>query len=79
VYDHYGLMRPRAMFGHCIWLDDEDFARMAATGSAHRGVPDLEPVPGQRPVRLRKGRRRGVLVSLAPTSAAAPRSRCCKR
>jgi guanine deaminase len=34
VYDHYGLMRPRAMFGHCIWLDDGDFARMAATGSA---------------------------------------------
>jgi guanine deaminase len=34
VYDHYGLMRPRAMFGHCIWLDDTDFARMAETGSA---------------------------------------------
>lgn len=34
VYDHYGLMRPRAMFGHCIWLDDQDFARMAATQSA---------------------------------------------
>jgi guanine deaminase len=34
VYDHYGLMRPRAMFGHCIWLDDDDFARMAATQSA---------------------------------------------
>jgi guanine deaminase len=34
VYDHYGLMRPRAMFGHCIWLDDADFARMAETQSA---------------------------------------------
>jgi guanine deaminase len=34
VYENFGLMRPRAMFGHCIWLDDEDFARMAATGSA---------------------------------------------
>lgn len=34
VYDSHGLMRPRAMFGHCIWLDDEDFARMAATRSA---------------------------------------------
>ena len=34
VYDGYGLMRPRALFGHCIWLDDDDFARMAATGSA---------------------------------------------
>ncbi|QOY95439.1 guanine deaminase [Massilia sp. UMI-21] len=34
VYERFGLMRPRALFGHCIWLDDEDFARMAATGSA---------------------------------------------
>ena len=34
VYDHYGLMRERAMYGHCIWLDDRDFARMADTGSA---------------------------------------------
>jgi guanine deaminase len=34
VYEHYGFMRPRAMFGHCIWLDDTDFARMTDTGSA---------------------------------------------
>lgn len=34
VYEDFGLMRRRALFGHCIWLDDEDFARMAATGSA---------------------------------------------
>ena len=34
VYDIHGLMRQRSMFGHCIWLDDADFARMAATGAA---------------------------------------------
>jgi guanine deaminase len=34
VYDSHGLMRERAMFGHCIWLDDTDFARMAATGAS---------------------------------------------
>ncbi|MES2151738.1 MAG: guanine deaminase [Pseudomonadota bacterium] len=34
VYDRCGMMRPRAMFGHCIWLDDADFARMAETRSA---------------------------------------------
>jgi len=39
VYDGYGLMRPRALFGHCIWLDDEDFARMAATGAAASVCP----------------------------------------
>jgi guanine deaminase len=39
VYDHFGLMRPRAMFGHCIWLDDADFARMAETGAAAAVCP----------------------------------------
>ncbi|WP_020651470.1 guanine deaminase [Massilia niastensis] len=39
VYERVGLMRPRALFGHCIWLDDEDFARMAATGSAAAVCP----------------------------------------
>lgn len=34
VYDRYGLMRERAMYAHCIWLDDADRARMAETGSA---------------------------------------------
>ena len=34
VYDHYGMLRPRAMFGHCIWLDECDLQRMNETGSA---------------------------------------------
>jgi guanine deaminase len=34
IYDHYGLMRTRAVYAHCIWLDDHDRARMAHTGSA---------------------------------------------
>ncbi|PWF40346.1 guanine deaminase [Massilia glaciei] len=39
VYDGFGLMRPRAVFGHCIWLDGPDFARMAETGSAAAVCP----------------------------------------
>ena len=34
VYDSVGLMRERAMYGHCIWLDERDFARMAESGAA---------------------------------------------
>ncbi|MFZ6774861.1 guanine deaminase [Undibacterium sp. SXout7W] len=34
VYDHYGMLRPRSMFAHCIWLDDLDRRRMADTGAA---------------------------------------------
>lgn len=34
VYDSYGMMRPRAMYAHCIWLDDHDRRRMHETQSA---------------------------------------------
>lgn len=34
VYDQVGLMRERAMYGHCIWLDEADRQRMADSGSA---------------------------------------------
>jgi guanine deaminase len=34
VYDRYGLLRKRAMYGHCIYLDDADRARMVGTGAA---------------------------------------------
>ena len=39
VYDQYGMMRPRAMFGHCIWLDQRDRERMAETRSAAAVCP----------------------------------------
>ncbi|RXZ38617.1 guanine deaminase [Oxalobacteraceae bacterium CAVE-383] len=34
VYDRYGLLRKRALYAHCIWLDDADRLRMAQTGAA---------------------------------------------
>jgi guanine deaminase len=34
VYDHYGMLRPRSMYAHCIWLDETDRKRMAETQSA---------------------------------------------
>jgi len=34
VYDRYRMLRPRAMYGHCLWLDDADRARMAESGAA---------------------------------------------
>ncbi len=39
VYDRYKLMRPRAVYGHCIWLDEADFARMAESGAAAAVCP----------------------------------------
>jgi guanine deaminase len=34
VYDRHGLLRERAVYAHCIHLDDTDRKRMAATGAA---------------------------------------------
>jgi guanine deaminase len=39
VYDHYGLLRERAVYAHCIWLDDADRARLAASGTAASFCP----------------------------------------
>lgn len=39
VYDRYGMLRPRAMYAHCIWLDDGDRARMRDTQSAAAVCP----------------------------------------
>ena len=34
VYEQFGLLRPRAVYAHCIHLDDEDRALMRSTGAA---------------------------------------------
>jgi guanine deaminase len=39
VYDHHGLLRERAVYAHCIWLDDADRARMSASGTAASFCP----------------------------------------
>ncbi|SMG16762.1 guanine deaminase [Paraburkholderia susongensis] len=39
IYDHYGLLRRRAVYGHCIHLDEEDRKRMAQTGALASHCP----------------------------------------
>jgi len=39
VYARFGLVRPRAVFAHCIWLDDADRALMAERGGAAAFCP----------------------------------------
>jgi len=65
VYEHYGLMRPRAMFGHCIWLDDADFARLADTGSAIAHCPTSNLFLGSGLFDLAHADRAGAMVTLA--------------
>jgi len=39
VYDGYGLLRERAIYAHCIYLDEADRRRMAASGAAAAFCP----------------------------------------
>ena len=64
VYERFGLMRPRAMFGHCIWLDDEDMARMAATGSAAAVCPTSNLFLGSGLFDFERADRAGMQLSL---------------
>jgi len=34
VYQHFGLLRPRAVYAHCLHIDDEDRALLRSTGAA---------------------------------------------
>lgn len=39
VYDHYGLLRERAVYAHCIHLDETDRQRMVDSGAAAAFCP----------------------------------------
>lgn len=39
IYDQYGLLRPRSMYGHCIWFDETDRGRMRDTQSSAAHCP----------------------------------------
>ena len=38
VYDHFGLVRERALYAHCLYLDATDRDRMGVFEAAHRGT-----------------------------------------
>ncbi|VTN15578.1 Guanine deaminase [Raoultella terrigena] len=50
VYHHYRLTGERSVFAHGIHLADAEWRCLHETGSALGLLPDLEPVPRQRPV-----------------------------
>ena len=64
VYDRFGLLRPRAVFAHCIHLDAADRARMAAAGAAMSFCPTSNLFLGSGLFDRAAARRHGVHVSL---------------
>ncbi|MFZ6815003.1 guanine deaminase [Undibacterium sp. Rencai35W] len=65
IYDRYGLMRERAMYGHCIWLDNEDRARMFATRSAVALCPTSNLFLGSGLFDFKAAEQEKILLSLA--------------
>jgi guanine deaminase len=65
VYDDYGLLRPRAVYGHCIWLDDDDRRRMRDTGAVAAHCPTSNLFLGSGLFDFKAARKQGMPVALA--------------
>ena len=67
IYDRYGLLGPRSVFGHCIHLDEPELERLSATGSIAAFCPtsNLFIGSGLFDMAMLRDPRRPVRVSLA--------------
>jgi guanine deaminase len=67
IYDHYGQLGPRAIYGHGIWLTDGELHRMHETGTAIAHCPTSNMFLGSGLFDLRKAKQhdRPVRVGLA--------------
>ena len=64
VYDHYGLVGERSIFGHCIHLEDEDFERIRDTGAVLCPNPPSNMFLGNGLFKFAKAKEYGVRVAL---------------
>jgi len=67
IYDHYGQLGPRAIYGHGIWLTDAELARMHESGTAIAHCPTSNMFLGSGLFDLRRAKQapRAVRVGLA--------------
>ncbi|NMF97222.1 guanine deaminase [Aromatoleum toluolicum] len=64
VYERFGQLGPRSVFAHCVWLDDADRGRMAATGAAMSFCPTSNLFLGSGLFDLAKADAAGVRVGI---------------
>jgi guanine deaminase len=65
VYDHFGLLGPKSIFGHCIHLEDAEVAALAARGGVAAFCPTSNLFLGSGLFDLRRLDEAGVRVALA--------------
>ncbi len=65
VYDRYDLLGERAIYAHCIYLDDQDLARMHETGTTAAFCPTSNLFLGSGLFDLHRARQAGVTTGMA--------------
>jgi guanine deaminase len=65
VYDSFGLLGPRSVYGHCIHLDEQDRERMAESGAAIAFCPTSNLFLGSGLFSLDAAREHGIRVGIA--------------
>lgn len=65
VYENVGMLRPKSMFAHCIYLDDADRERMAQTQSATAICPTSNLFLGSGLFNFERADAHNMLLSLA--------------
>jgi len=65
VYEKYHMVRPRAVYGHCIHLSDSEWQRMATSGAIAAFCPTSNLFLGSGLFELSKAEKFGVPVTLA--------------
>jgi len=65
VYARFGLVRPRSVYAHCIYLDEEDVALLGERGATAAFCPTSNLFLGSGLFDLRRMRQAGVLVGVA--------------
>lgn len=64
VYEHFGLVRERSVFAHCLYLDDQDRKEMADNGSAIAFCPTSNLFLGSGLFDLRSAQEKSLRVGL---------------
>src|SRR5258706_11531525 len=72
VYDHFGLLRERAIYAHCLHLDAADRKRMAESGAAAAFFPPSNLFLGSRLFDTPAADAAGIRFPVAPPVGAGP-------
>jgi guanine deaminase len=65
IYQHYGLLGPRSLLGHCIHMTDREWRRFAETGTVAVFCPTSNLFPGSGLFDWARARAEGVPVAVA--------------